>query len=268
MKYTPYDFRIINAHTHIFPHKIAEKASLAIGDFYDVKMKFPGEAEVLLADGAPFNVEKYLVCSTATIPNQVQRINDFIHENCKIHDKFLGFGSLHPQMEGIEEEAERIVSLGLRGIKLHSDFQKFDIDDPAAFPIYESAARLGLPILFHMGDDRYDYSRPYKLLNIAEKFPKLICIGAHFGGYKCWDESFRLLRRENIFFDTSSSLEFMPAGRAIEFIENFGAERFFWGTDFPMWRHDKELENFLGLGLTKRQYEQIFFENFANLMGL
>lgn len=39
--------------------------------------------------------KKYLVCSTATKPEQVQSINNFIAEKCKKYPEFFGFGSLH-----------------------------------------------------------------------------------------------------------------------------------------------------------------------------
>ncbi|MGI5899467.1 MAG: amidohydrolase family protein [Christensenellales bacterium] len=268
MTFKAQDFRIINSHTHIFPQKIADKASEAIGDFYGIPMHFPGEAQMLIEDGKPFGIEKYLICSTATIPHQVQSINDFIHSQCREHSEFIGFASLHPAMENMEGEVERIISLGLRGIKLHSDFQKFDIDAESAMPMYALAARHGLPILFHMGDARYEYSRPHKLLKVARRFPDLICIGAHFGGYQRWDEAYDLLRLENIFLDTSSSLDFISRETARDFINNIGEDKFFFGTDFPMWTHEGEIKHFLGLDLTKRQYEKIFFENFAKLMGI
>jgi predicted TIM-barrel fold metal-dependent hydrolase len=268
MTYKPQDFRIINSHAHIFPQKIAGKAAKAIGDFYEVPMCFPGEAKVLLDDGRPFGIEKYLVCSTATVPQQVKSINDFIHAQCQEHSEFIGFASLHPAMDNMEGEVERLMSLGLRGIKLHSDFQKFDIDSDSAMPIYALAEKHSLPVLFHMGDARYDYSRPYRLLNVAKKFPGLICIGAHFGGYQRWDEAYEALRLDNIYLDTSSSLEFISGETACDFINYFGEDKFFFGTDFPMWTHEGELKRFLGLGLTKRQYEKIFFENFAKLMGI
>ena len=268
MAFTAQEFRILNAHTHIFPQKIAEKAANAIGDFYGIQMSFPGDAENLLADGRAFGVEKYMVCSTATTPQQVQSINDFIHSQCEQYGEFIGFATLHPNMDGIAEEVERAISLGLKGIKLHSDFQKFDIDDPAAMPIYEQAEKHSLPILFHMGDDRYDYSAPQRLVKVAKKFPGLICIGAHFGGYQRWDEAFDCLKLDNVFMDTSSSFEFLAKEKALKFISRMGDDKFFFGTDFPMWTHAGEIEHFLGLGLTRRQYEKIFYENFAALPGM
>ncbi len=267
--YKPQDFRIINAHAHIFPEKIAEKASRAIGDFYDIGMRFAGGRDILLADGEPFGIEQYLVCSTATTPAQVVSINSFIAAECASEPRFIGFCSLHPQMENARGELERAISLGLKGIKLHPDFQRFNIDDPAAYQIYEAAEELSLPILFHSGDDRHDFSNPARLANIAKKYPDLICIAAHFGGYRRWDEAARVIRGfDNIYFDTSSSLEFITTEHAKRLISAFGDDRFFFGTDYPMWSHAGEFERLFALDLTHGQYEKIFRANFAKVLRL
>ena len=90
------EFEIMDAHTHIFPSKIAEKATVNIGHFYDIPMAEQGSAEQLLASGAQIGTKRYLVCSTATTSHQVTSINDFIAEECGKHPEFFGFGTLHP----------------------------------------------------------------------------------------------------------------------------------------------------------------------------
>ena len=135
-------------HTHIFPAKIEEKAVDTIGKFYDIPMQNKGTSEYLIEDGATIGVEKFLVCSTATTAHQVESIDNFVARECAAHPEFIGFGSIHPDYENIAGEIDRMIGLGLKGIKLHPDFQKFNIDDESAFPIYE-AAEGRLPVLFH-----------------------------------------------------------------------------------------------------------------------
>ena len=256
-------YRIIDAHSHIFPHKIAEKATINIGHFYDIPMTHIGSSEHLLTSGVRIEVEKFLVCSTATRPAQVESINTFIHEECKLHDKFYGFATMHPDYEHIEAELDRVVEMGLHGIKLHPDFQLFDIDDKNADRMYKAASDRNLPILFHTGDNRYNYSAPHRLRAIADRFPDLLCIGAHFGGYRLWDESMdTLLDCKNVLFDTSSSLMFLEPAHAVDMIHHFGVERFMWGSDFPMWDHKDELERFMALPLTEDERERIFHGTF------
>ena len=169
---------IIDAHAHIFPDKVAARAADGISSFYNLKVRFDGTVDSLLKINEEAGIDMAVVQSVATVPEQVHNINSFIAEQVRLHpDKFIGFGALHPDFPDIAGETERIISLGLKGIKLHSDFQKFNIDDPKAFPIYE-AAEGRLPILFHCGDDRYDFSHPRRLYNVMKRFPKLTIIGA------------------------------------------------------------------------------------------
>lgn len=261
-------YLIADAHTHIFPSKIAEKAVASIGSFYHIPMCHRGSPEALLASGSRIGVRKYLVCSTATRPGQVTSINDFIHEACLAHPEFVGLATLHPDYEDIEGEIQRVKELGLHGIKLHPDFQQFNIDDPAAIHMYRLLARAGLPVLFHTGDNRYDYSAPTRLVRVAREIPELTCIAAHFGGYSRWQDCDLYKDCPNVWFDTSSSLFTLPAERAMELIEELGEDRFLFGTDFPMWDHEEELERFLRLPLTEAQRVKIFGGNFQRLFGV
>lgn len=258
------NYRIIDAHAHIFPNKIADRAVKSIGEFYDIPMGFNGTSEVLIQSGDEIEVEKYLVCSAATRPEQVASINDFLYEECQKHsDKFIGFASLHPDMDNIEEEIERIIKRGFTGIKLHPDFQCFNIDDDKAMPIYRLAEGR-LPILFHTGDDRYEYSRPSRLARVCEKFPRLKVIAAHFGGYQCWDEAMEAYNSKNIYMDTSSTMFVLEKEKCIKIIERFGVEQFFFGTDYPMWSHKDELDRLMSLGLSDKETRAILYDNFVN----
>lgn len=262
------NYEICDAHAHIFPDKIAEKAVSAIGSFYDIPMDYPvGTAEHLVESGKNIGVSHYLVCSTATIPQQVVSINSFIIEECRKHPEFVGFGTLHPDFEDIEGEVERCIENGLRGIKLHPDFQKFFIDDDKAFKIYE-AIRGRLPVLIHMGDSRYDYSRPLRLENVVKNMPDLKVFAAHLGGYERWSEAITCLYYDNIRFDTCSSLEFISPEFAREIIYGFGVDKVFWGTDFPMWDHAEELLRFKNLNLTDSENKLILGENFKKEFNL
>ena len=69
---------IIDFHAHIYPEKIAEKATKNIGEFYNAPMALAGSVKGLIESGEKIGVTKYIVHSTATKPEQVQSINNFI----------------------------------------------------------------------------------------------------------------------------------------------------------------------------------------------
>ena len=160
-----------------------------------------------------------------------------------------------------------MLTLGLRGIKLHPDFQKFNIDDERAFPIYE-AAEGRLPILFHTGDDRYDFSSPKRLARILERFPKLVAIAAHLGGYRDWVDAAVNYGNPRVYIDTSSALMFVPPEQAVNIIRAHGISRVFFGTDSPMWSHKGEMERFNALPLTPEERRLILHENAEKFLKL
>lgn len=266
---------IIDAHAHIFPDKIAQKAAAGISAFYEgMTMDSGGTLGELLQKGSEAGVDRYIVQSVATVPEQVAAINDYISECVeKYPDKLIGFGAMHPEFPDIQKEIERLISLGLRGIKLHSDFQNFAIDDEKAFPIYE-AAEGRLPILFHCGDPRSDLSSPDRLMNVVKRFPRLTVIGAHLAGWTVWEKGAELLGnyiRENpqcgVYTDCSSSLYAMSPEHAAELIRKFGSDRVMWGTDYPMWNAKEELARFDKLPLTERERGLVLGKTALKLLG-
>ncbi|MBE6536857.1 MAG: hypothetical protein E7673_02770 [Ruminococcaceae bacterium] len=261
---------IINAHAHIYPEKIAKKATDTIGVFYDIKMQMPaGTPERLIEDGKSAGISRFVVHSVATTPHQVRSINEFIKGELEKHPEFIGFITLHQELseEEVNSEIDWAIKNGFKGIKLHPDFQKFNIDDERAERFYKAASGK-LPILFHVGDDRYDFSSPDRLVRMAKKYPELKFIAAHFGGYRCWDKAELYKGLSNVYFDTCSSLPFITAARAKEIIDMLGADRFFFATDFPMWDSKSELERFYEIPLTEAEREMIFSENIKKVLAI
>ncbi len=256
---------IIDAHVHIYPEKIADKAVMGIENFYNMHIEYDGRVSTLLREGKKAGVDKFIVQSVATVWEQVKSINNFISESVSENPELIGFGTMHPDFPNIPEEVDRIISLGLKGIKLHSDFQRFAIDDEKAFPIYE-AAEGRLPILMHMGDTKSDLSCPERLVKVIERFPKLTVIGAHFAGWSMWERAERALAGTGIYTDCSSSLYAMSPERAAELIRKFGADKVMWGTDYPMWNYSDELKRFEKLPLTDNERNMILGENALRLL--
>ncbi len=257
---------IIDAHAHIFPDKIADKAAEGIGGFYNITAKYDGTLGTLLEQGSAAGVDKFLVQSVATVPEQVRSINNYISECISRYpDRLIGFGAMHPDFEDIVGETERIVSLGLKGIKLHSDFQRFNLDEKRAYAIYE-AAEGRLPILFHIGDPRYDYSAPERLMRVVKRFPKLTVIAAHLAGWTMWDKGAEIFEGSGIYADCSSSLYALAPDRAAKLIRKIGADKVFWGTDYPLWGAAEELERFRSLPLSDEEKDKILGGNITRLL--
>lgn len=251
------NLEFIDFHTHVYPDAIAPKAADSIRVFYGFGEKaMDGTVKTLLAQGAAAGTSRFVILPVAMRPDRTRHINEFIVSQVAAEPRFFGFGTVHAGMENLTDEVDFIRGKGLRGLKMHPDSQVFAIDDERLFPVYEQVQG-ALPVLFHMGDHRFDYSHPKRLRRVLELFPKLQVIAAHFGGYEIYEEAYDLLKDTDCFFDVSSSLMFMGEGVAESYINRYGAERFVYGSDYPMWSPAVEMERFLRLKLTDSQFEQI-----------
>ena len=200
-------YRIIDSHCHIYPDKIAQKASDATANFYELPPSLDGRISTLLEHGEKAGIDHFIVQSVATTPKQVSSINRFIAASvAESGGRFTGLGTLHPDSEDMEADVNEILSLGLKGIKLHPDIQRVEIDDPRMHKMYKLCEGK-LPILMHTGDCRYDFSNPNRMIPILEQYPDLTVIGAHFGGWSIWEEATdKLSKYKNFLVDCSSSL--------------------------------------------------------------
>lgn len=261
---------IVDCHCHIYPEKIAAKAVEGIGKFYDIPMVCDGTVADMQKREKEAGVTHCIVFSVATTVKQVQSINNFIATEVEKSKGFMtGLGTLHPDSTDVEGDIEHLMSLGLKGVKFHPDFQGFAIDEQRCFKIYEICEEKGLPVLFHTGDTRYNYSNPDHVKPILEVFPKLTVIGAHLGGWSMWDKAVDDLSGYNNFFvDCSSSLYAISPEKATEVIKAYGTDRVLFATDYPMWEPKKELERFNRLSLTKEEKEQILYKNAKQLFNL
>lgn len=255
---------IIDTHAHIYPDSIAQRAADSIGEFYHLSMHRSGTLSELLEKGAKAGITRFLVHSVAVTPNRVRSVNDYLMRAQREHgDRLIAFGSLHPAAADIESEIVRIKEGGLKGVKLHPDFQHFLLDEPNAISMFRLLAKHHMPVLVHTGDKRYPYSEPARMARALDAAPGLKAICAHLGGWSVWEEAWKVLAgRDDVWVDTSSSLYALTPEKAAEIIRRYGAERVFFGTDYPMWSPEEEIARVNALPLRDEEKEQIFHRSF------
>ncbi len=265
-------YTVIDAHCHIYPEKIVDRAVAGTDAFYGTRAACRGVATELAEFSARLGIDHFVIQSVATTPKQVASINSFIAASVAENPAlFTGLGAAHPDCEDQAAVIEQIKSLGLHGIKIHPDIQGFAIDDKRMLPVYELCEAEGLPILMHTGDYRYDFSNPNRLLPILKAFPRLVVIGAHFGGWSVWDDAaVQLSDYPNLFVDCSSTFPFANNDLSLgeRLIARYGAERVMFGSDFPMWSPEAELATFMKLKLSEEQRRMILSENAKRVYGI
>lgn len=261
--------RIIDTHVHIYPDVIADRAVEGIGRFYGLSIRNHARICDLLDTMHKNGISKSVVCSVATSKNQVRKINDFMASQIEVPE-FHPLATLHPDMERSEiaDEVARIKQLGLKGIKLHPDFQSFKLTGEKGLKLFDALGDFDLPILVHTGDRRFDFSHPAYMVEVARDFPKLKFIAAHFGGWTEWEDALRYKGLKNVWFDTSSTLFQLDSDIAKSVIFGLGIDKFMFGTDFPIWQCDTEIQRVLALGLGDANNQLVFHKNAEKLFDI
>lgn len=261
--------RIIDIHAHVFPDKIAQRASDSIGTFYDLRMDADGTLTTLLQKEEAAGVAHACIHSVAITARNVQPINSFIASAVlQTPERLTGFAAIHPDYPDLPGLLDEVKKLGLKGFKIHPDMQHFALDEPKVMDMF-AMIEGQLPIIIHTGDPRYQYSNPPQMKKVLDAFPHLQCVCAHLGGWGEWVSAVETLSGyENVWVDTSSSLYAISPEQAVRVIRGYNPERVLFGTDYPMWDPKKELERFERLPLTLREKEAILEENPTRFLNL
>ena len=165
---------IIDFHTHAFPDSLAPRAIPALAESSSLTPNHDGTICGLTKALDESGVEKAVVLSIATKPHQENSVNTFaisLLENPRI----IPFGSVFPGSDTWREQLARLRDAGIKGIKLHPEYQGFFIDSDDAMPIYEECGKLGLIVTFHAGADAAFpppvHASPERLNFVCSSFP-------------------------------------------------------------------------------------------------
>lgn len=262
---------IIDFHTHCFPERIAAKA---IENLAAAGAEIPyhnGSEQSLLENIKAMGADMAVVLNIATNPRQQKSVNDYAIYLNKL-EGITAFGSVHPDSPDALEELERLKKAGIKGIKLHPDYQHFFVEEQRLFPIYEKAAELGLITVFHAGVDiglpDPVHCTPEALANILPLFKGTAVVAAHFGGYMMRAETLRHLIGKDIYLDTSYSHSRFPPPWAKEIIEAHGAKKILLGSDMPWSRTDYEMNYVKSLGLSEEDLALVLGKNAQRLLSI
>jgi uncharacterized protein len=227
---------VVDFHTHFFPDELAERALEQLrANMPDVPSFTDGTLSALLRSMDDSGVDKAVTLPVATKPSQVESINKAAAA-CT-NDRIIPFGALHPLCHDIEKQISFLIDAGIKGIKLHPEYQDFHVNDPAHAHMYELAAEADLIAVFHAGWDpgpfSNDHVSPAALRDVHERHPRLTMVAAHMGGLRAWDDVERHLVGLPLYFDTSSVLRDLPMEQFVRIVHAHGAERVLFASDSP-----------------------------------
>ena len=209
-------------------------------------------------------------------------VNRFVGEFARQDRKrLIPFGSVHPKRtKNPKRDVERLASKWeMGGMKIHPPHQLFaanayvDGKMPALRTIYQTAERLGMPVMVHTGTSvfpgaRSKFGDPMALDDVAQDFPDLTILMAH-GGRPLWcDTAFYLLRcHPNLYFDISS----IPPRRLLEWFPRLEevSDKILFGSDWPgpgVPGIREEIDGLRALPLKEATLERILISNSAKLV--
>ncbi len=206
--------------------------------------------------------------------------NEFVAETCRKHgDRLTGFASVNPKRKDAPKILEDAVkNLGLKGLKLHPPLQDFFPNDKEVWPLYQQAAALDIPVVFHVGSTPFGsmvkltQANPILLDEVAIAFPDLKIVLTHLG--TLWqNEAFMVVEKNpNVFIDTAAYPYEIAELLTPELVRRIGENKVIFGTDFPMpyegkiHRMKDYVEAINALSLSSEIKKKIFSKNFEHLL--
>jgi predicted TIM-barrel fold metal-dependent hydrolase len=258
---------IVDVHCHAWPDRIA---SLALsGRTPQLERRGDGTIGGLRRAMAAAGADQAVVLGIADEARHVDGVNRFV-ARCK-GDGFFGFGTVHPDIS-VEQNMASLRANGVRGVKLHTLFQGFTLNDPRMYELYEAFGS-EIAVIAHVGSggDRAANERgtPAMIRDIVKTFPSLRLVCCHFGGYHQLDDAEALLLGLNVYLETSwpPTLAEIAPSRVKEIISKHGSDRIVFGSDWPMADPGAEIAAIKALGLRDDTVEDILGRNFIRLLG-
>ncbi len=257
-------------HTHAYHPKIAHRVVAQLEGHYGIPPVGTGELDDLLRRARKAGLDKVVVHGAATTPAQVIPANNWAIGLQRDNPDVYAFGTLHPGYEDFESELDRLEAAGIKGVKLHADFQGFRLDDPRLSPLFEAMSGR-FTVMFHVGDrlpPDENPSCPRKLAAILRDFPRLSAIAAHMGGYLHWEWALEYLAGKDVYLDTSSTLSFIDREILRAIFNRHPRERILFGSDYPLFDPAEERGNLQAtLSLSDLALEQILSSGAAIFTG-
>ena len=263
---------VVDFHTHVFPDQLAPKTIKLLIDKAE-RTYIPvsdGTVAGLLRNMDDWLIDFSVVAPVVTNLPQVRKVNEWV-ANIR-SDKLICFGGIYPHTDDYRRDIDYIVSLGLKGLKFHAEYQDFIVDDVNMLKIYDYALSKGLILLHHAG---YDpgfpppfKSTPRQFANIANAMRGGVIIAAHLGGHDQWNDVEDVLAGTGIYLDTAMGFEYFPHDQFLRIVEKHGADKILFASDAPWSNAKNEIAALKSLPLSSEEKDAILCGNAKRILGL
>ena len=224
----------------------------------------------------------FTVDAGAATGHPVNSVEEIAEGAARHNDVLIPFGSVDPWQGKLAVERVRtlVAEYGVKGFKFHPSLQGFEPNDRDFYPIYEAIAECGVPALFHTGQTgigaglpgghgiKLRYSDPMLLDDVAADFPELTIVMAHPS--VPWQDSAisSASHKPNVHIDLSGwSPKYFPP-QLVHAANRMLRHKVLFGSDFPVIRPDRWMNDFEKLEISDEVRPLIFKENALRVLGL
>ncbi len=277
---------IIDVHTHIFPPDVIERREMyakrdSSFDFIYGNPKarmvtFEGLVEEMDTAG----VDKSIVCGFPWRSlDMCRQHNSYMIEAVnQFPDRLIGLAIANPVAgKACDTELDRCFAAGLKGVgEVSADAQGFSLDDKGTTGrLVKAVEEAGLILLLHANEDVGHFypgktpTTPASVYKFLEKFTDVTTILAHWGGglffYELMPEVAKVT--SSVYYDTAASpFLYRPDVYKLA-VEIVGPGRILFGTDYPLLRMQRHLNEIETAGLEPATKEAILGRNALAMLG-
>jgi predicted TIM-barrel fold metal-dependent hydrolase len=223
-----------------------------------------------------FSVDAHVATGHPAISNE-----ELVAEAARYDDVMIPFASVDPHDgPSAVSRLRELAAAGAQGLKLHPSLQAFAPNDPIHYPLYSTAAELGLPIIFHTGQTgigaglpggrgiKLSFSDPMLLDDVAADHPDLTIVMAH-PSVPWQDAAISIAtHKANVYIDLSGwSPRYFPP-QLVRAVNGLLRHKVLFGSDYPVITPDRWLADFDALEIKPEVLPLVLKDNAARVLGL
>lgn len=264
---------IIDFHTHVFPDVMAQKTIDYLANKGDITPHSNGTVSGLIEKMNEAGVTLSVALPVLTRPESFDSILNFaVKVNNENEGKIISFAGIHPRCDDIFNKLKKVKDSGIKGVKLHPDYQETFIDDSGYIEILNSCKELDLIVVTHAGHDvAYKDGMkcpPDRLKKVIEMVGHKKFVLAHLGGSMLIDEVIKELASLDVYMDTANDLKFVTKQQFNALVSKHGADKILFATDMPWSSMKGDIEIINNFVDDEDTRDKIFYKNALSLLSL